>query len=73
MRKGNIVIHIPAGRNWHYKDSVKNPRSGNRKVKIISFYHSGYCAIISPIRGNGKGREYVCNTSDLKEIDNEST
>lgn len=63
-----IVIHEPYGCNWRFTDCIKNPRSGNRKVKVIVLYHGGVCAVISPISGYGKDNQYLCTTKDLRKI-----
>mgnify|MGYP006899554785 CR=1 FL=1 len=66
MKINDVVVHLEHGCNWMFPGCTKNPRSGNRRVKIISLYHDDRCAVISPVSGNGKEQEYVCNVSDLK-------
>jgi len=65
MGVGDKVLHLPHGCNWWFDGAVKNPRSGSRKVEILEIYNNGYCAVVTPVKGNGMGQRYVCNLSEL--------
>lgn len=69
MKIGQVVVHVPAHVNWIFEKGGKNPRSANRKVRILELYNEGRSAVITPVRGHGKNQEFVCNTSDLITLD----
>lgn len=65
LNVGDKALHLPNRCNWWFDGATKNPRSGNRRVKILEIYNNGSCAVITPLKGNGAGVEYLCSLSDL--------